>query len=208
MLDWAVTFFLKTKTFYITIGKKIPMQDIVKKDIIEVLEKLAGILKVKEDSDIVEMKELSNHVIHNASVFQDEDSISIAVLIYALSKVIERKQKDTDYNKLISMLNSGISSLKNSNDEEFRKSIKNIFNFIRTMDERLRLFIHEVINQAQIKKGCRLCEHGISIARSSEVLGISQWELMHYVGKTTLMDQYSEPVNALKRLKMARGLFS
>lgn len=185
-----------------------PMQEIIKKDIIDVLANLVGILKVKEDSDIVEMKGLSNHVIKNASIFQDEDSISVAVLIYALSKIIERKQKELDYNKVIGMLNSSVSSLKNNNEEEFRKSIKNIFNFIRAMDERLRLFIHEVINQAQIKKGCRLCEHGISIARSSEMLGISQWELMHYVGKTTLIDQFSEPVNALKRLKIARSLFS
>ena len=184
------------------------MIEIIKRDIISVLSKVAEILKVKEETDVAEIKELSNHVIHNASVFQDEDSISIAILIYSLSKIIERKQKDLDYEKVLSMLNSCISSLKNNQDEEFRKSIKNIFNFIRTIDEKLKLYIHEVINQAQIKKGCKLCEHGISVARASEVLGISQWELMHYLGKTTLIDQFSEPVNVLKRLKIARGFFA
>jgi hypothetical protein len=184
------------------------MRDLIKKDIIEALSKLAEILKVREDSDIIEIKELSNQIIHNASVFQDEDSISVAVLIYSLSKIIERKQKDIDYGRIISTLNSCISSLKNGNDEGFSKSIKSIFDFIRAMDEKLKLYIHEVINQAQIKKGCKLCEHGISVARSAEVLGISQWELMHYMGKTTLIDQYSEPVNVLKRLKTARSLFS
>lgn len=184
------------------------MHDIIKKDIIAVLVELVDILKVKEEGDISEIKKLSNHVIHNASVFQDEDSISIAILIYSLSKIIERKEKDLDYGKLLNMLNSCISSLKNNEDENFRKSVKNIFNFIRTIDEKLRLYIHEVINQAQIKKGCKLCEHGISIARASEVLGISQWELMHYIGKTTLIDQFSEPVNVSYRLKIARSLFS
>ena len=184
------------------------MHDIIKKDILTVLTELIEILKEKGDSDISQIKELSNHVIHNASVFQDEDSISVAVLIYSLSKIIERKQRDLDYNKVLSMLNLCISNLKNNDEDAFRKSIKNIFNFIRTTDEKLKIYIHEVINQAQIKKGCKLCEHGISIARASEVLGISQWELMHYVGKTTMTDQFSEPVNASKRLKMARGLFS
>ena len=184
------------------------MHDIIKKDILAVLTDLIEILKVKEESDLVQIKELSNHVIHNASVFQDEDSISVAILIYALSKIIERKQRDLDYNRVLSMLNSCISSLNNNEDELFRKSIKDIFNFIRIMDEKLKLYIHEVINQAQIKKGCKLCEHGISIARASEVLGISQWELMHYIGKTTLIDQFSEPVNVSKRLKIARSLFS
>ncbi len=183
------------------------MHDIIKRDILAVLNDLVEILKVKEESDIVEIKKLSNHVIHNASIFQDEDSISIAILIYSLSKIIERKQKDLDYAKVLSMLNSCISYLKDNQDEAFRKSIKNIFNFIRTMDQKLKLYINEVINQAQIKKGCKLCEHGISVARASEVLGISQWELMHYIGKTTLIDQFSEPVNVSKRLKIARRLF-
>ena len=184
------------------------MNDIIKKDIIAVLNDLAELLKTGEESDIVQIKMLSNHVIHNASVFQDEDSISVAILIYSLSKIIERKQKDLDYEKVLSMLNSCISSLKNNQDEAFRKSIKNIFNFIRTIDEKLKLYIHEVINQAQVKKGCKLCEHGISVARASEVFGISEWELMHYLGKTTLTDQFSEPVNVLKRLKIARGFFA
>lgn len=184
------------------------MHELIKKDILAVLNDLVEILKVKEESDIAHIKVLSNHIIHNASVFQDEDSISVAILIYSLSKIMERKQKDVDYGKLLSMLNSCILNLKNNQDDFFRKSIKNIFNFIRTMDEKLKLYINEVINQSQIKKGCKLCEHGVSVARASEVLGISRWELMHYIGKTTIIDQFSEPVNISQRLKFARSLFS
>ena len=184
------------------------MIEIIKRDIISVLSKVAEILKVKEETDVAEIKELSNHVIHNASVFQDEDSISVAILIYSLSKIIERKQKDMDYGKVLKMMNSAISSLNSNQDDSFRKSIKEMFNFIRTMDEKLKLYINEVINQAQIKKGCKLCEHGISVARASEVLGISQWELLHYLGKTTLIGQLEEPMNVIKRMKIARGMFS
>ena len=184
------------------------MHDVIKKDIIAVLSDLIEILKIKEESDIIQIKELSNHVIHNASIFQDEDSVSVAILIYSLSKIIERKQREMDYNKVLSMLNSCILNLKNNDDNGFRKSIKGIFDFIRTMDQKLKLYINEVINQAQIKKGCKLCEHGISIARASEVLGISQWELMHYMGKTTIIDKFSEPIDVSKRLKIARSLFT
>lgn len=184
------------------------MLDIIKKDITTVLTELIEILKAKEESDIAEIKELSNHVIHNASVFQDEDSVSIAIMIYSLAKIIERNQKDVDYGRISIMLNSCTSSLQNNDEENFRKSVKSIFNFIRTMDEKIKLYIHEVINHAQIKKGCKLCEHGISISRSAEVLGISQWELMNYLGKTTLIDKFSDPVNVTNRLKIARSLFS
>jgi len=184
------------------------MHEQIKRDILAVLTNLVEILKTKEEGDTLEIKQLSNHVIHNASVFQDEDSISIAILIYSLSKIIERREKEIDYGKITSMLNSALISLKNNNDDLFRKSIRNLFDFIRSIDAKLKLYIHEVINQAQIKKGCKLCEHGISAARASEVLGISRWELMHYLGQTTLIDQLSETVNIAKRLKFTRSLFS
>ena len=183
------------------------MHDQIKKDIITVLSDLSRILKERKETDASEIKSLSNHVIHNASVFQDEDSISVAILIYSLSKIIERKEKELDFNKILSIINFAISNLKNNNEEGFRKSVKYFFSFIRTLDKGLRLYINEVINQAQIKKGCKLCEHGISVARASEVLGISRWELMHYLGKTTVVDQYNDSINISIRLKFARSLF-
>lgn len=184
------------------------MLDIIKKDIIAVLSDLTEILKIGQETDIVGIKRLSNHTIHNASIFQDEDSISVAILIYSLSKIIDRRKKDMDYGKVLGMLDSSVSKLKNNDEAGFRKSIGDLFNFIRTVDKKLRLYINEVINQAQIKKGCKLCEHGISVARASEVLGISQWELLHYLGQTTWIDKFSEPVDATRRLKTARSLFS
>ena len=184
------------------------MYNQIKKDILSVLTELIQILKERKAADVLEIKSLSNRVIHNASVFQDEDSISIAILIYSLSKIIERKERELDFNKITAIVNSAISNLKSNNDFGFRKSIKDLFNFIRSIDRGLRLYINEVINQAQVKKGCKLCEHGISVARASEVLGISRWELMHYLGKTTVIDQFSEPVGINSRMKFARGLFS
>ena len=180
----------------------------IKKDLISVLSDLSDILRYGKNADIQKIKILSNHTIHNASVFQDEDSISVAIMIYSLSKIMERKERDLDYGKILGILSSAAVSIKNNDDELFRKSVKSIFDFIREADAKIKLYINEVINQAQIKKGCKLCEHGISVARASEVLGISRWELMHYLGKTTLIEQFSEPVNASQRLKFARSLFS
>lgn len=184
------------------------MNEIVRRDILAVLNDLAGILKIKDESDAAQIKELSNHVIHNASIFQEEDSVSVAILIYALSKVIERRQRDIDYGNLSAMIGLCIKSLNQGDEEEFRKSAKKLFEFIRTVDERLKMYIHEVIVQARIRKGSKLCAHGISAARASQILGISRWELMNYVGQTTLSEQFVENVNVSSRMRIARGLFS
>ena len=114
------------------------MQDIIKKDILSVLSDLAAILREKDESDAAEIRLLSNRVIHNASIFQDEDSISIAVLTYALSKIIEMKKMDIDYGRISGMIKSAIMFLKNDQEEPFRSSIKKMFDFIRALDKKIK----------------------------------------------------------------------
>ena len=62
------------------------MNEAVKQDILSLLDSVIGILASEEETDLVELEELSNKIIHSASIFQDEDSISIALLIYSLYK--------------------------------------------------------------------------------------------------------------------------
>ena len=137
------------------------MNPIVKEDILFILSELIDILNIKEERDIADMMELSNHTIHNASIFQDEDSISIAILVYSLSKVIGRKQGELNYKPLIELLQRAQSFLLKDSIGNYRLAIKKLFSFISALDKKLELYIQEVINQAQIKKGSKIYEHGI-----------------------------------------------
>src|SRR5574343_360942 len=56
-------------------------------NIIDILEKAKKALK---QEDIVLIKDLSNRTIHSSSIDQDPDNINIAVILYALSKILER----------------------------------------------------------------------------------------------------------------------
>jgi len=182
------------------------MDEVVKRDILRVLSDVIGILGIEEEKDIAELRELSNHTIHNASIFQDEDSVSIAILIYSLSKVIERREGKLNYKVLLKLIIDGKRNLESNRMDVYRKTIKKLFNFISTIDNKLKLYIEEVINQAEIKKGSKLYAHGISLGRAAEILGISQWELMFYIGKTKLTD-IKGGVGVKERLNYARGLF-
>ncbi|MBL7054948.1 hypothetical protein ISS05_04290 [Candidatus Woesearchaeota archaeon] len=180
------------------------MNQTIKKDILSILSDTITILR---DKETVDLKELSNHTIHNASIFQDEDSVSIAILIYSLSKVIERKPGKLDFKLLSNLLNLAWGYLKKDDTAEYRKSIKKLFNLISKIDSRLKLYMEEVIRQAQIKKGSQLYRHGISLARASEILGISQWELMNYIGHTKITEIEAK-ADIRSRLDFTRGLFS
>jgi hypothetical protein len=182
------------------------MDEVVKRDILHVLADTIEILQVEEERDVIDLRELSNHTIHNASIFQDEDSVSLAILIYSLSKIIERRAGKVSYKNLLAPLIEARKDLMDNKTEAYRKGIKKLFNFISSIDTKLKLYVEQVINQAEIKKGSKLYAHGISLARAAEILGISQWELMFYVGKTNLTD-IKGGVSVKDRLNYARSLF-
>ena len=181
------------------------MRDIVKKDILVVLQQAIVSLDVK---DYHALSELSNHVIHDASIFQDDDSVSLAVLIYALSKVSQRcREENTPCVVLQPVLKQALSALTTGNEQEYRGHVRRILDEVRKTDEKLKLYIGEVLEKAKVKKASKMHEHGISLARTAELLGVSQWEVQEYIGKTTIPDtQLGSP--AIARLKKAREWFA
>ncbi len=177
------------------------MNQQVKEDILSVLTLGRAVL---ERQDSAGLKELSNNTIHNASIFQDSDSVSIAVIFYSLSKIMERGRLDVK--PFVKLIVDASAELNKNNFEGYEAVIKKTFEAISKTDQKLGLYISKVIEQAQIKKGSKLYDHGISLAQSASVLGISQWELMSYVGKTSIADSVGR-VDVRKRLDYARRMF-
>ena len=178
------------------------MNEIIKNDIINTLTNTIEIIK---KGDNFKLKDLSNHTIHNASIFQDEDSVSIAVVIYSLSKILERGKPDTT--QVITLMQGGMDYLKKGDVESYKAIIKGIFKFVSNIDSKLKLYIDEVVEQAEIKKGTKIYDHGVSLGQAASILGISQWELMNYVGKTRIVDTMYERPDVIDKIKFTRGLF-
>ncbi|MFH1182534.1 MAG: hypothetical protein V1702_06250 [Candidatus Woesearchaeota archaeon] len=178
------------------------MNDIIKNDLLAVIND-AEKLVLKRDS--FGLHELSDHTVHNASIFQDEDSILIAVVTYALSKVIARGSGDIRI--IAKMLDSAGESLKKDDIGSYRGQIRRIVERISAVDSKMRLYIKNVIEQAEIKKGFKLFDHGISAARAAKVLGITQWELMSYIGNTNVFDENIPVMGVRERVALARRLF-
>ncbi len=183
------------------------MEEIVKKDLLAVLRDTLDILNQPEPN-IAKLKEISNHTIHNASIFQDEHSVSIAILIYSLSKIIERVRDKMDYSKIKNLLSLSIEYLEDDNTENYHEFIRQIFSIISQKDTQFQLYIQEVIRQASIRKGSKLYEHGISASKTAQILGISLWGLYDYLGATNISDNDKDISSVRERLKYTRGLFS
>ena len=175
----------------------------LKKDLLELMSKT---LKGLRDRDGTAVRELSDHIIHNASIFQDELTISMAVIVYALSKMLDRYGEISG--DTLHHLEHLQEILKKGKTKHLFKELRKLREGIDTKDRKISLYVQHVVNEAKIKKGSRIYEHGISLAQTAHVLGISEWELMNYIGKTTMYEQQLEKFPIKKRLEIARKLFN
>ena len=65
---------------------------VVKEEQAHFIDVIYKVKKALQSDDSPALKDLSNQTIHTASTAQDTDSIILAVVIYSLGKIIERKK--------------------------------------------------------------------------------------------------------------------
>src|SRR3989344_567762 len=176
-------------------------------DVANLLDRTTNTLRRGNYGDL---KQLSDGIIHCASIFQTEHSITVAVILYALSKVYSRLEQPSyiTTKKIINLIENGKQAILSKNEEGTIKNLRQITNEITKVDKKMDLYIRKVIEEAEIKKGSRIYEHGISLSKAANMLGISQWDLMSYIGNTKIHEFAKEDVPAAKRLEYARSLFA
>lgn len=167
-----------------------------------------------EKGDSAKIKNLSNQTNNTAALTNDLDNIAVAVIIYSLSKIIERE----DYKKLpgwnrfygiyIGTIDRIIDALKRKDDEDFRKDIMLIRTAIEALSGKLRVYIQDVLRKAMINRASKLYEHGISMEKTASLLGINLFELADYAGSKELADvSQIKIVDVRARIKMAMEMF-
>jgi len=155
-------------------------------NILNILEQTKDAIK-KED--VAKIKELSNQTIHTASASQDPDNIAIAVIVYSLSKIIERKRYreypewNSFYKNYIYALNNVMDAIHKNDTERLSQSLRMIRATIDNLTGDLKRDIQDVFRKASINKASKIYEHGISMEQTAKLLGITVWELASYAGQ-------------------------
>ncbi|MEM1535180.1 MAG: hypothetical protein QXE64_02510 [Candidatus Pacearchaeota archaeon] len=179
--------------------------------LLKIFENLRQYIK---EENAQKIKELSNFTIHSASIYQDTESISMAVIIYAISKIMERPKyrEYSDWPVFFESIKKSIDgcyyALKQNKFEDFRKGLVEITKSIEKLSGHLRAYVEQIFRKARINKGSRIYEHGISFGQTAEILGITPWELAEYIGQTGIANvplTITKPI--FERIKIARELF-
>jgi hypothetical protein len=187
----------------------------IEKERDHIIRLLTRAQKAFEKRDTIKLKNLSNQTVHTASIYKDVDAIIVAVTIYALSKLIEReryrdyKEWPIFFNLTIKNLGKAAQYLRQNKKKEFRTSLVEIRKAANKFSSNLKKYIQDVFEKAAISKASRLYEHGLSMTETTELLGISQFELSEYVGRTGISDVNLSVTSPIKeRINFAKKLFA
>ncbi|MSS74215.1 hypothetical protein EXS72_01080 [Candidatus Pacearchaeota archaeon] len=154
--------------------------------LIDVLTKAKDAL---EQQDSSKLKDLSEQTIHSASVYQHTDFVLVAVITYALSKILERKEKLPIKNwqifirEINNSLNLSISALQRNKQKLFISALEKIKHYLQNEANLISPIIQEVLRKAAINKASKIYEHGISLSKTTKILGVTPWELTEYLGE-------------------------
>ena len=183
-----------------------------KENILRILEETKQAIK---NDDAIKIKELSNQTVHTASITQDPDNIAFAVVVYSLSKIIERKNyqnfpgwKDF-YKNILTFIDNSINAIKINDDKKIKDSLTSIQKTISKLSGTLKNYIQDVFRKAQINKASKIYEHGISMEKTASLLGITMFELASYAGQSPEISNapLSITLDVKSRIKLGEDMF-
>ncbi len=170
--------------------------------------------KAVSTGDSAAIKNLSNQTNNTAALTQDPDNIAAAVIVYALSKILERENYralpgwNKFYGIYIGAIDRIIDALKKEDDEAFRRDITLIRKAIDSLSGKLKFYIQDVFRKASINRASKLYEHGLSMEITSRLLGVSLFELADYAGSKETTDiPQTKTVDVRTRIKFAMEIF-
>jgi hypothetical protein len=182
-----------------------------KENVLRILQETKAAVR---DNNSLKLNELSNQTNHTASITQDPDNIAVAVAVYSLSKIVERKEYRTfsgwkDFYKAINLaVDNSITAIKNNDDKKLTDSLMLIQKSISKLSGKLKEYIQDVFRKAQINKASKIYEHGISMEKTASLLGITMFELASYAGQRPDGNiSLSNTIDIKSRIKTAEDMF-
>ncbi|MEK6890699.1 MAG: hypothetical protein AABX03_01025 [Nanoarchaeota archaeon] len=163
--------------------------------------------------DVFKLKQLSNETVHSVTIYRDTDNVVVAILVYALGKLIEKrgsfdeKEFNKYFNFYISNIDQLIGYIETNNEKMFKNKIEDILS-VKGLSDDLKKSVQDVFRKARINKASRIYEHGISMEATAKLLGISIWELAEYSGQTSIPDAIlNQTLDVKKRIKNVMEFF-
>jgi hypothetical protein len=179
-----------------------------------ILRILSGTKQAIKEGKYAEIKDLSNQTTNTASLAQDPDNIAVAVIVYSLSKILQRENYSqlpgwaNFYKIYLSAIDKAILAIQKNDEKALSQNLELITSSIEKLSGKLKLYIQDVFRKSRINKASRIHEHGISKEKTAKLLGISLYELASYAGQKNIVEAPISRIPDVKtRIKLAMDMF-
>ncbi len=163
--------------------------------------------------DSAKIKSLSNQTTDTASLTHDPDNIVAAVVVYSLSKILERENYkklpgwNEFYKAYLSAIDNIILAIEKKDDKSYRENIEAIQKAMGKVSGKLKNYVEDVFRKAKINKASKMHEHGISMERTAKLLGVTLYELASYSGQKDEDVPEAQTIDVKSRIKNAMEMF-
>jgi len=159
-----------------------------------------------ERRDALELRTVSADALTEAAVEGHRELILIALVDYALSKIMSKVRYGEMDRKFYDSVMGNFLAAKAGPKEVTLKSLEAIENSVIKLDAKEGNYIDNVMDKARLKKAAALYEKGLSLKRASELTGADPARVLEFIGGSK-MHEFGGGRNA-ERLKVAREVFA
>jgi len=165
-----------------------------KDDLSNISRVLRSARKIISGGNYNKLTALSNETIHSATVNQNPLNIIVAVLIYSLSKILEREnyRKMEGWREFENLLLKNLDLMIAAADKGDRENVilyaGEVRHILNTFSGNLGSYIKDIFRKAEINKAFKLYEHGLSVQKTAKLLGVSLWDLSSYIGQSKISE--------------------
>jgi hypothetical protein len=169
-------------------------------------QRLDALSKAFSAGNIYDIKKIANDSINDATISFDHDMAKIAVIAYALYKMLTKehfvqnpKWKEVAASITISLQKSTQAALQGKH-RSFKRNLKDTIQKIENIDDKLSHFAKNIYEKAKMKQASTAYALGLSLSQAAELTGAAKKELQHYIGETRIHDEEPTTTGIKKRI--------
>lgn len=163
-------------------------------------------IKALDAKDPMQFRNISADALTEAAVEGHREVILIALVDYALSKILSKIRYRELGDKFFSDIKEKFESAKGASKEDIIRYLEEVENLVVKMDSVEGNYSDNVMEKAKIKKASALYEKGMSLRQASQMTGADPVRVLDYIGGSKIHELEGFGTNA-ERLRVARGVF-
>ena len=153
--------------------------------------------------DALALRRISGQAITEAVVEQHREVILLALVDYALSKLLSKTHYQEISTEFFEKIDTLFKLAAQGDKKTILKSLEKIEDEVMKFDEKHGHYQDNIMQKSRIRKAAKLYDKGLSLTQASELTGAPSAEVLDYASESKTVE-FHKGAKVDKKLKTAR----